>query len=390
LPRVLNATSSKTLSSVQQLTQSTFAEIDLNAIAFNLRGVRKRIGRGVKILAVVKANAYGHGIQQVSNFVIQHSIADYLGVAFPEEGLQIREAGVKAPIHAFALPSKRQVELFFDYHIEPTISTVNEIKWLNTSAQRRKQMIPVHLKIDTGMSRLGVTVETLPEFLKILSKQSRLEIKGVFTHFATADETDKTFAKKQLSDFHRALEILFQHGIEPELIHCANSATILDLPETYFSMVRPGVMMYGYYPSHETTESIPLKPAMTVKSRVAMVKRIHAGDSVSYGRRFIAQQPTTIANIPIGYADGYFRLLTNRTRVLIGGNAYPVVGSICMDQMMANVGDADIRVGDEVVILGKQGNMAITALHLADILGTIPYEICCAISARVPRIYKGL
>lgn len=148
--------------------------------------------------------------------------------------------------------------------------------------------------------------------------------------------------------------------------------------------------MSGHYPSHETTESIPLKPAMAVKSRVSMVKRIQAGDSVSYGRRFIAQQPTTIANIPIGYADGYFRLLTNKTHVLIGGNAYPVVGSICMDQMMANVGDADIHVGDEVVIFGKQGKNQITALQLANILGTIPYEICCAISARVPRIYKGL
>lgn len=390
MPRVLNPTSSKTLSSVQQLTQSTFAEIDLNAIAYNLRGVRKRVGKGVKILAVVKANAYGHGIQQVSKFVIQHGCADYLGVAFPEEGVQIREAGVKAPIHAFALPSQRQIELFFDYNIEPTISTINESKWLNTVGQKRKKTIPVHLKIDTGMSRLGVTVAELPEFLKTLARLQRIEIKGVFTHFATADETDKTFSKKQLSDFHHALEILIQQGIEPELIHCANSATILDLPEACFSMVRPGVMMYGHYPSHETTESIPLKPAMVVKSRVSMVKRIQAGDSVSYGRRFIAQQPTTIANIPIGYADGYFRLLTNKSQVLIGGTAFPVVGSICMDQMMANVGDADIRVGDEVVIFGKQGKNQITALQLADILGTIPYEICCAISARVPRIYKGL
>jgi alanine racemase len=375
---------------VQQLTQSTFAEIDLNAIAYNLRGVRKRVGKGVKILAVVKANAYGHGIQQVSEFVIQHHCADYLGVAFPEEGVQIREAGIKAPIHAFALPSRRQIELFFDYNIEPTISTINESKWLNTAGQKRKKTIPVHLKIDTGMSRLGVTVAELPAFLKMLARLQRIEIKGVFTHFATADETDKTFSKKQLLEFHRALEILIQHGIEPELIHCANSATILDLPETYFSMVRPGVMMYGYYPSHETTESIPLKPAMAVKSRVSMVKRLQAGDSVSYGRRFIAQQPTTIANIPIGYADGYFRLLTNKTQVLIGGVAFPVVGSICMDQMMADVGDADIHAGDEVVIIGRQGTNQISALQLADILGTIPYEICCAISARVPRIYKGL
>jgi alanine racemase len=390
LPRVLNPTSSKTCSSAQQVTQSTFAEIDLSAIAYNLHGVRKRVGRGVKILAVVKANAYGHGIQQVSKFVMQHRCADYLGVAFPEEGVQIREAGVKAPIHAFALPSKRQVELFFDYHIEPTISTIHETQWLNTVGQKRKKSISVHLKIDTGMGRLGVTVEELPEFLKTLARLPRIEIKGVFTHFATADETDKTFSKTQLSNFHHALEILLKHGVEPELIHCANSATILDLPETYFSMVRPGVMMYGHYPSHETTESIPLKSAMTVKSRVSMVKRIHAGDSVSYGRRFIAEQPTTIANIPIGYADGYFRLLTNRTRVLIGGSAFPVVGSICMDQMMANVGDADIHAGDEVVIIGTQGKNQITALQLADILGTIPYEICCAVSARVPRIYKGL
>jgi alanine racemase len=386
----LNPTSFQTAASVHQLTQSTFAEINLNAVAYNLRGVRKRVGKGVKILAVVKANAYGHGIQQISKFVIQHRYADYLGVAFPEEGVQIREAGVQAPIHAFALPSKRQIDLFFDYRIEPTISSIMESKWLNTEGQKRKKTIPVHLKIDTGMSRLGVTADELPNFLKTLARLQRIEIKGVFTHFATADEIDKTFSQKQLLEFHRALEILVQHGIEPELIHCANSATILDLPETYFSMVRPGVMMYGYYPSHETTESIPLKPSMALKSRVSLVKRIQIGDSVSYGRRFIAQQPTKIANIPIGYADGYFRLLTNRTQVLIGGIAFPVVGSICMDQIMANVGNADIRIGDEVVIMGKQGKNRITALQLADILGTIPYEICCAISARVPRIYKGL
>jgi alanine racemase len=374
---------------VRHITQSTYAEIDLGAIAYNVRGVRKKVGKNVKILAVVKANAYGHGAVEVSNVVAQ-SHADYLGVASPEEGVALRVAGFTLPIHVFSLPSKRQVPLLFDYDLEPTIATDCETEWINAVGQNRKRRLPVHLKVDTGMNRLGVKVAALPSFLTDIARLRYLEIKGVFTHFATSDETDKTYARKQFFEFQHALEILKKNGLRPELIHCANSGAILDMPETYETMVRPGIILYGYYPSTETSESIPLKPAMTVKSRVVLVKRLSAGESISYGRRYTVRHATTIATVPIGYADGYSRLLTNKSQVVIGGALFPVVGSICMDQLMVNVGNADVAIDDEVVLIGKQRKKSVTALQLANILGTIPYEVCCDISARVPRIYKGI
>lgn len=364
----------------------TRAEIDLSAIAYNLRGVRKRVGSETKIMAVVKANAYGHGIELVAPFVESAGLVDYFGVAFAEEGVTLRKAGLRIPIHVFTPPFESQVSLFTEFGLEPTVSSIREIAFLDRSATKAKKSISLHLKIDTGMNRIGVKPADLEPLVHALSKSKRLAVQGVFTHFATADEANKQFLMHQIDEFQRQVERLKQLGVEPGLVHCANSASILDVPESLFSMVRPGVMMYGYYPSRTTSESIPLKVAMTLKSRVSLVKWIGPGESVSYGRRFVATKRTQIATIPIGYADGYTRLLSGKAGVLIRGKKYPIAGTICMDQLMADVGADEVVPGDEVVLIGSQGAGQISAWDLASSLGTIPYEICCAISSRVPRV----
>ena len=370
-----------------KLTRPTVAEIDLKALAYNLNGVRRKIGRRVAVMGVVKANAYGHGIVEVARFLEGEKI-DYFGVANPEEGVVLREAGMAAPIHVFTLPSKLQASLFGPYDLEPTVCSQYEATLLNTQAQRAGKTIPLHLKIDTGMNRIGIEWKELSKLLGVLGKLRHLEIKGVYTHFAMADVRDKSFSKLQLAEFHQALEVLHKEGVSTEFIHCAGSAGILDLPESYFSMVRPGIMLYGYYPSCETSESVSLKPVLSLKSRVSLVKWIDPGESVSYGRRHIAKRKTKIATLPLGYADGYMRALTGRSTVLIGNGRFPTAGTICMDQLMVDVGSADVRVGDEAVLIGQQRRERITAWDLAATLGTIPYEICTNISSRVPRIYR--
>jgi alanine racemase len=372
-------------SAVPTPTRPTVAEIDLHALAYNLKGIRKKVGRDVKVMAVVKANAYGHGLVEVSRF-LEHSAIQYFGVANAEEGVALREAGISSPIHVFTIPAATQISAFTSFGLEPTIGSEAEARLLNVQARRSGKVLNVHIKVDTGMNRIGVKPWDLSKLVTALSRLRQLEIKGVYTHFATADRRDKSYSKHQLSLFHQSLDMLRTGGIVPELVHCAGSAGILDLPDSYFSMVRPGIMMYGYYPSGETTESVRLKPVLSLRSRVSAVKWIEPGESVSYGRRFVATRRTRIVTLPVGYADGYMRLLTGQTNVLIGGSVFPVVGTICMDQLMVDVGRTDVRVGDEAVLIGRQGRKAITAWDLASKIGTIPYEICTNISSRVPRI----
>jgi alanine racemase len=364
------------------------AVIDLSAIVFNLGGIRKKVGRSTKIMAVLKANAYGHGAVRVSRH-IEKRYADYFGVAMIEEGITLREGGISKPIQVFTLPVKNQIEAYFDFNLEPTVCSVTDVELLDRVAKKRRRTIGVHLKIDTGMNRIGLKPKEVRTFLTSMPKFRNVEIKGAFTHFASAEEKDKTFTLQQFDQFNGALDILRQNGIDPDLVHCANSSAILDLPQTYCSMVRPGLSIYGYYPSRQTSRSIPLKPAMSIHTIVAMIKTIAAGESVSYGRRFVASKHTRIATLPFGYADGYSRLLAGKTVVLIRGKRFPVVGTICMDMMMVDVGDADVAVGDDAVLIGKQDGQEITCWDLAERIGTIPYEFMCGISSRVPRIYKN-
>lgn len=362
------------------------AEINLSAISHNLAGIRTKVGSQTKILAVVKANAYGHGDVAVSRF-IEKKHADYFGVAIVEEGITLRTAGISKPILVFTLPVRNQIAPLFDFDLEPTICSIEDARLIERMAERRKQTIGVHLKIDTGMNRIGIKPGILKTFLEAIAPMRRIEIISAYTHFATAEERDKTFTLQQFELFQQSLETARRLGVEPELTHCANSSAILDLPQTYCSMVRPGLAMYGYYPSLANSRSIILKPALSVTTNVSLVKSIEASESVSYGRRFVAPKRTNIATLPVGYGDGYSRLLGGKSDVLIHGVRYPVVGTICMDMLMVDVGDADVAVGDKVTIVGKENDQEITCWDLANRIGTIPYEVLCGFSARIPRTY---
>lgn len=368
-------------------SRPTVAEVNISAIAQNFAEIRERVGKNVKIMAVVKANAYGHGDAEIATLLEKRG-ADYFGVAFPEEGVRLRKAGVKKPIHVFTLGVKPQNPLYTDYKLEATVCSTHDVGILGSLAVKGKRTIPIHVKVETGMNRIGIRRHDLNALVMAIARVRRLEIKGVFTHLATAEDKDTTFARQQLSEFQKALDDLKKLNVEPALVHCANSGAIQHLPESYFSMVRPGIMIYGYYPSRMMEQSVPVVPAMSVKTVVSLVKWINAGDSVSYGRRFIAQRRTRIATLPIGYADGYPRLLSGKSSALINGLKFPIVGTVCMDQLMVDVGTTDVTVGDEAVLIGKQGETRITAWDLAERIGTVPYEILCNIASRVPRVYS--
>jgi len=367
-------------------TRPTVAEIDLNAIAFNLERVRKEVGEGVLVMAVVKANAYGHGMTEVARYLERRRV-DYFGVAFPEEGATLRRAGIRKPIHVFTLPFPSQARLYAEHRLEATVASARDVRLLDHAAGLRSRRVAVHVKVETGMNRIGVRRESLPSLIRTLQRSRHLDVRGMFTHFATAEVRGDSFTRMQLEEFDGALSTALRLGLDVPIVHCANSAAILNYPQSHYSMVRPGLMLYGYSPSPTSPRRISLKPAMSLKTAIAFVKRIEAGESVSYGRRFIARRGTTIATLPLGYADGFSRMLTGKAEVLIGGGRYPVVGTICMDQCMAACGDSTVGAGDEAVLIGKQGKELITAWDWAKRLGTVPYEVCCAISSRVPRVY---
>ncbi|MFZ5518821.1 MAG: alanine racemase [Candidatus Zhuqueibacterota bacterium] len=364
----------------------TFAEIDLSAIAHNIDAVVKRVFPA-QVMAVVKANAYGHGVIPVTRTALAHG-ATYLGVALLEEGMELRSKGIEAPILVFGGAVTSQLRDYFAFNLEPTIYTKEIALGLSQLSEQFQAPISVHIKVDTGMGRVGIALDETIEFIGYVNGLKGVVIKGLYTHFATSDERDKSYANLQFDRFKRVIAETEEMNIRIPLKHAANSGAILDLPETYLDMVRPGVMMYGYYPSNETTESIDLKPAMTFKSAVIHVKIIPAGASVSYGRKFIARQETRIATIPVGYADGYNRLLTNKGRVTIRGKQFPVVGRVCMDLILVDVGLNDVvEIGDEVILFGRTEDHAFTVNEICNITGTIPYEVTCWVSSRVPRVY---
>ena len=366
----------------------TVAVVDLDAIRFNVRQVLKKV-RPARVMAVVKANAYGHGMVEVAKTALDTG-ADYLAVALVEEGLQLREAGILEPTLVFGGFFPDQAELFVKYNLDATLYTSENAAALTKAAQLFGRPARVHVKVDTGMGRVGVPWEQAADFVAEVAQNPNLELVGMYTHFATSDERDKTFANLQLERFRLVLKQVESRGISIPIKHAANSGAILDMPEAYFDMVRPGIMMYGYYPSFETTESVPLKPAMAFRSKVLFVKEVEKGTSVSYGRKFVASHKTTIATIPVGYADGYNRLLTNQGEVLIRGKKYPVAGRVCMDQILIDLGPhAPVRVGDEVLLFGQTPEGEVSVYDICRKLNTIPYEVTCWVSGRVPRIYVG-
>ena len=375
--------------------RATRAEINLENIDYNIQQIRDRIGKNVKVMGVVKANAYGHGIVEVAKYLTQHgtkSIADYLGVAIIEEGIALRDAGLTYPILAFTAPFDYQAEDYIKYNIEPAISNMKMAQIFDNLGSANNIKIPVQIKIDTGMGRLGVDFKTAAAFIKELTKLENLEIKGVFSHFASSDEKDKTFSRIQLSRFKDIKTFVTQaEDIPTPIFHLANSAAIIDIEDSYFDMVRPGIMMYGYYPSHDTSESVDLKPVMSLKSKISFIKTVESNTSISYNRRYFTRSKARIATIPIGYADGLYRLLTNKGNVLIRDKKFKISGTVCMDQIMIDLGtDQSIKENDDVIFIGDDFNHSITAWDIADTAQTIPYEVCCSVSSRVPRKYSDI
>jgi alanine racemase len=366
-----------------------WAEIDLQAIANNVQELRRITKPEARMMAAVKANAYGHGMVEVAKTVLQ-SGADELGVARIEEAVQLREAGIDAPILIFGKTPSSMNERLIEFDIRPTVFDAEAAESLSKTASSNGAKIKAHLKVDTGMGRLGI----LPEKERVndvtcMAKLPGIEIEGIYTHFATADVMDKTYARKQFELFSKFLDQLDQSGIVIPIKHAANSAGVIDLPETHLDMVRPGISVYGLYPSEDVDKTqVSLQPAMELKARIIHLKRVPAGFKVSYGSTYETKADTAIATIPIGYGDGYSRLMSSRGEMLVRGQRAPVAGRVCMDLTMLDVGHIpDVKLEDEVVIFGKQGNNSIHVDEIASILNTINYEVVTTVTNRVPRIF---
>jgi alanine racemase len=380
-----------------------WAEVDLEAIAHNVRELRRITGSGAGLMAVVKANAYGHGVIEVTRKALENG-ADSLGVARIEEGIELRKAGFSESVLIFGYTPPALAHSLIAFDLTQTVWSYTTAQALSDVAVSSNKRIKVHLKVDTGMGRLGLLPDcrrppateqnlmgnAIREAASI-SSLAGLKLEGVYTHFATADSSDKSYAGKQFEIFVDFLNELRRAGMNPPLCHAANSAAIIDMPETHLDMVRAGIAIYGLYPSDEVNKrKIALKPAMTLKSKIVHLKKVPPGFKVSYGSTYQTPKPTTIASIPVGYADGFNRLLSSRGQMLVRGRRAPIVGRVCMDQTMLDVGHIpDVDLEDEVVIFGRQGYESITVDEIAATLNTINYEIVSALTARVPRIYRN-
>lgn len=366
----------------------TFAEIDLDALTYNYNQVKRIVGRDVAIAPVVKADGYGHGAVKVAKR-LEGAGANMFIVAFIEEGIELREAGIKTPILLIGTTLPDDSECIGQWKLTSVVFNIGQIDALDRSAERLNRSLRIHIKVDTGMGRLGLPPEDLVGFIKGILRRKNIIIEGIMTHFAEVDIEDMEFVLRQLKVFKEALGELRLNKFDVPIVHAANSAAIIYFNESHFNMVRPGLMLYGSDPTGKTRE-VPLKPVMSLRSKVVQVKRISEGMSIGYGRSFMTKRDSLIATIPVGYADGYSWGLSNKGYVLIGGKIAPVVGNICMDMTMVDVTDHHgVCVGDEVVLIGRQGNEVIRAEDLARISGTIPYEVLSCIGKRVPRVYRG-
>jgi len=364
----------------------TRAEIDLHALDHNFKHVML-CANGRQILAVVKARAYGHGTVEVSRRLLTLG-ADMLGVALVEEGRELREAGIQTPVLIMGAIFPEQAEAVVSLNLTPVVFSLSVAKALSCAAQKKKKTISVHVKIDTGMGRIGISPEAAPAFIASVQKLGGISVQGLMTHFADADLQDKRFASQQIDRFETLLRTLDAQGITVPMRHAANSAAVLDCPRAFFTMVRPGLMLYGYNPLERENASRGLRPVLSLVTRIAFIKKVPAGVAISYGRTFTTLRESRIATLPIGYADGYCRSLSNRGEALVRGIRVPVVGRVCMDMCMVDVTDVpSAREGDDAVLIGSQGAEWITADDIAAKIGTIAYEVLCGISSRVPRIY---
>lgn len=367
------------------LTRPVWAEINLTAIQHNIRNIKALLRPETKFCAVVKADGYGHGAVEVARLALQEG-ADYLAVALLSEAIELRQAGVTAPLLILGYTPPEQAQLLVAYQITQTVYSEEMVRALSRAATNSGKLARVHLKIDTGMGRIGVQPEDAVAFARLVKGCPGLELEGVFSHLAAADSQDKSYVRRQYALFTTALRAIEEAGMAVPLRHIANSAAILDLPDMQLDMVRPGIILYGLLPSAEVSPSFALEPAMKLKTRISHSKAVPAGTAISYGCTFVTDKPSVIATLPVGYADGWTRLMAGKASVLVNGRRAPLVGRVCMDQCMIDVTDIPAAgCGDEVLLFG---GTELPVDEVARHMGTINYEIVCMVSKRVPRIYS--
>ena len=373
--------------------RATRAEIDLTAFRHNLQNLRKYLDPQTRIMAIVKADAYGHGAVSCARIAVESGAANYLGAGVIEEGIELRENGLNAPILILGSIFPDEAEDLVRHNLATILCTQPLAQALSKEAEKQDKTVSVHIKVDTGMNRLGISPENLPALLDQVRNLKNLKIEALSTHFSSADDEDLSVTQAQLEKFQTALTILQKEGVHTPIVHCANTSALFKFPESHFNMVRPGLILYGVLPSPSLRPVIdqgenPFQPVMQWKSQIILLKPIAKNQPVSYSGSFTTQRDSLIATLPIGYADGLHRMLSNKMDVLIRGRRAPQVGNICMDMILIDVTDIpDVQAGDEVVIFGRQGDEMISVEELAVKGKTIPYEILCSVSKRVPRIY---
>lgn len=372
-------------------TTSTFsptvATVDLSALAHNLTAIKRYLAPGCDVMAVVKANAYGHGAADVTRALLRSGVSRFAVVSV-EEGLALRQAGINAPIVVLGALFSEHIPDLIAHQLTPVISDASILPTLSRAAATLSAPYPIHLKVETGMGRLGLSVDSLRSFLQSPDLRSPLQIEGLMTHLADSDGPTEDATERQLGMFRKAAACLTDMGCAVPLLHAANSAGLVRFPASRFSLVRPGIMLYGYHTLPASVSAPKLHPVLSLRTTIAQLRTVSPGCAVSYNGTFVAKRPTRVAVLPIGYADGYSRRLSNRGRVLIHGHRVPIIGSVCMDMTLVDVTDLHgPRVGDEVILIGRQGDGAIGADEIADWTGTISYEVLCSIGPRVPRHY---
>jgi len=364
----------------------TAVSVDLTRLTENYRAIQTAVAPA-QVLAVLKANAYGHGLLEVARHMVTLD-APYLGVAVLEEGILLREAGIRTPILVMGGIIGNQVPLFLRHDLTITASSVEKLTQINETARALGLRAKVHLKIDTGMERIGVHYYNAASLLEAALACEYCDVEGIYSHFANSDAADLTSARVQLARFNEVLAFYTARGLaRPSLCHLANSGGILQLPEARFDMVRAGILLYGVYPSAEVRRTVAVRPSLSWKSRVVYFKVVLPGHPISYGHTWQSDHMVRVVTVPVGYGDGYFRSMSNRAEVIIRGKRYPTVGRVCMDQIMINIEWDSAYNDDEVVLIGEAGDLAIRCEDLAEWAGTIPYEILTNINTRVPRTY---
>ncbi len=363
--------------------------VDLDAIARNIRAIKAHVGPKVRIMPAVKADGYGHGSVRISRAALSAG-ADMLGVASVDEAVELRDNGIRAPVLVFGCASSSSADDIISSDISATVCELSAASDLSVAASKLQKPVRVHIKVDTGMGRVGVPAEEAVELVAAVSELPFVVVEGIFTHFASSDEPDRSFTKSQMTIFSEVLSQLRERRILPPIAHTANSGAIMDYPLSHYDMVRPGIAAYGWYPSPDVNRTVNLTPALTLVTNIAYVKELPPGKTISYGRTFTTTRRTKVATLPIGYADGYSRKLSNCGDVAVKGYRAPVVGRVCMDQILVDVTEVpEVAVGDEVVLLGG-GYDYLSVEGAARTLETVPHDVLTSIGKRVPRVYIKL